>query len=281
MFLNPVMLAGAGAAVVPLVLHFLSRSRFRTVDWGGMMFLGEPGDRRWSGGRVRQWVLLLLRMGILGLLAVAMARPVVAKLWGDRSEHRLIVLVMDCSGSMAVGEAGGQSRMNLAKEAALRVLARGHAADRAALVEMGAGGVKTSPVEEIQQITGRIDKLHSGAGMADVARGLLAAAELCDRRNLQLMPGAEIYVIADRQARSWEGIGDSFATAWQGRWSMAKGARARVYVVPVGREGVVENLGVESLEITDGVVVRGQPVGVEVRVHNYGGQSRAGVPVTI
>src|SRR6476661_768398 len=82
MFLNPVMLAGVGGAVVPLVLHFLSRSRFRTVDWGGMMFLGEPTGRRLSGAVIRQWTLLGLRMAIVGLLAVALARPVVAGLSG-------------------------------------------------------------------------------------------------------------------------------------------------------------------------------------------------------
>ena len=39
MFLNPLLLACIGGAVVPLVLHLLSRARYRSVDWGAMMFL--------------------------------------------------------------------------------------------------------------------------------------------------------------------------------------------------------------------------------------------------
>src|SRR4051794_14085212 len=37
MFLNAIMLAGVGAAVMPIVLHLLARARYRTVDWGAML----------------------------------------------------------------------------------------------------------------------------------------------------------------------------------------------------------------------------------------------------
>ena len=39
MFLNVTMLAGIAGALLPLVVHLLSRSRYRTVDWGAMIFL--------------------------------------------------------------------------------------------------------------------------------------------------------------------------------------------------------------------------------------------------
>src|SRR5947199_111355 len=48
MFQNPLLLIGVGAAVVPLVLHLLSRARYRDVDWGAMMFL--PGADAPEGG---------------------------------------------------------------------------------------------------------------------------------------------------------------------------------------------------------------------------------------
>ena len=44
-FINALMLAGIAGAAVPLVLHLLSRARYRTVDWGAMMFL-ESADSR-------------------------------------------------------------------------------------------------------------------------------------------------------------------------------------------------------------------------------------------
>jgi hypothetical protein len=284
MFLNPVMLAGVGGAAVPLALHFLSRSRFRTVDWGGMMFLADVPGRRASGASVRQWTLLALRMAIVGLLSVALARPVVAGLWGDDAPgHRLVVLVLDCSASMAADEPAGRTRMDLAKDAALRILTRrAHVGDLVGLILTGRDGTTTAAdaTPDVQSVAARLASLSPGAGAADDAGALVAALDLCDRadRGGQGL-SREIYIVGDRQARSWDGAGDAFAAAWQARWATAR-RTTRLYAVPVGGDSA-ENVGVESVDLTDDPVVRGQPTGVEVRVRNYGSQPRTGVPVTL
>ena len=46
MFLAPLMLVGIGAAVVPFVLHLLSRARYKDVEWGAMMFPSGADVRR-------------------------------------------------------------------------------------------------------------------------------------------------------------------------------------------------------------------------------------------
>jgi hypothetical protein len=46
MFDHPIMLAGLGGAVIPLVLHLLGRARYRSVEWGAMMFLVEGPSAR-------------------------------------------------------------------------------------------------------------------------------------------------------------------------------------------------------------------------------------------
>ena len=82
MFLNITMLAGLAGALVPLVLHLLSRSRYRTVEWGAMMFLQGAEARVLQSARVKQWLLLLLRMGLIAGLAMALAQPVMRGRWG-------------------------------------------------------------------------------------------------------------------------------------------------------------------------------------------------------
>src|SRR2546423_1999844 len=112
MFLNPLMLAGLGAAVLPLVLHLLGRARYRRVDFGAMMFLAPaPGQRR-HATRLKQIVLLLTRMGILATLAVALARPVLrgaAPVVGESSRVSSVI-IFDRSASMAFEE-NGRSNM--------------------------------------------------------------------------------------------------------------------------------------------------------------------------
>ena len=75
MFLKPLMLAGLGAAVIPLALHLLSKARYRSVDWGAMMFLEQSRRRTAQSTRLKQATLLLLRTAIIVALALALAHP--------------------------------------------------------------------------------------------------------------------------------------------------------------------------------------------------------------
>src|SRR6187549_3532355 len=115
MFLNVIMLAGVAGALVPLVLHLLSRSRYRTVEWGAMMFLEGAEPRVMQSARLKQWVILLLRMGIIALLAMALAQPGMRGRWGGLARDARVnaVIVLDCSASMQYDE-NGKSRMELA-----------------------------------------------------------------------------------------------------------------------------------------------------------------------
>src|SRR5688572_7514350 len=122
MFENLIMLAGVGGAAVPLVIHLLSRARYRTVPWGAMMFI-ETGSSHGPtpyAGKLRERVLLAMRMAMVGLLAVALARPVAGQLAARSSGPAVqpasiaAVLVVDCSASMAHDDAGG-TRMALAR----------------------------------------------------------------------------------------------------------------------------------------------------------------------
>src|SRR5215207_9647233 len=96
MFLKPIMLAGLGAALLPVVLHLLSKARYRTVDWGAMMFLEGGGMPMQQSTRIKQMSLLLLRVGIIAALALALARPVLRTTTAVPGEndrlHAIIVL---------------------------------------------------------------------------------------------------------------------------------------------------------------------------------------------
>jgi hypothetical protein len=79
-FSNPIMLAGISAAVTPLVLHLAHRSRVRHQPWGAMMFL--DGTIPGPSPRRRAMALMIVRMLIIALLAIAFAYPSAALLIG-------------------------------------------------------------------------------------------------------------------------------------------------------------------------------------------------------
>ena len=102
-FLHPGFLAaGAAVAALPILIHLLLRQRARTVEIGSVRFLRSVIRQHTRRRRIRQWLLLALRVLALLLLAALFARPFLdrAYLLGLNSE---VIMLVDCSASMRTG----------------------------------------------------------------------------------------------------------------------------------------------------------------------------------
>ena len=84
-FSNAVLLIGLAGAVVPLVLHLLSRARYQSVEWGAMMFLEGLEARQQYSGRLQQFLLAAIRMAVIAFLAMALAGPVLQQ-WSPEAD---------------------------------------------------------------------------------------------------------------------------------------------------------------------------------------------------
>ena len=77
-FLTPLFLAaGAAAAAVPLVIHLLNRERARRLVFSTLRFIKMSHQVNIQRHRLKQLILLLMRILILALLGLAFARPFV------------------------------------------------------------------------------------------------------------------------------------------------------------------------------------------------------------
>ncbi|MCB9852703.1 MAG: BatA domain-containing protein [Phycisphaerales bacterium] len=101
---NPWMAAGAGAVASPILIHILSRRRYRRVRWAAMDFLLDAYRRNRRRVRLEQLILLALRCLVVLLLALAFARPFLTSglfaglIGGSQTEH---IIVLDDSFSMS------------------------------------------------------------------------------------------------------------------------------------------------------------------------------------
>ncbi len=77
-FANPALLGGLALAALPILIHILSRRRFRRVDWGALRFLLQAERESRRRVRMEQWLLLALRVAGMLLLAAVFARPFLA-----------------------------------------------------------------------------------------------------------------------------------------------------------------------------------------------------------
>lgn len=100
-FLNMLLLGGAAAGSIPLIIHLLQRRKRKIVRWGAMQLLLLKNISQTRRIKLEQWLLLLLRIGIPVLLALCMARPVISSLAPDTNQTPLsLVLLLDDSASM-------------------------------------------------------------------------------------------------------------------------------------------------------------------------------------
>lgn len=283
-FLNVLMLMGVGAAVLPVVLHLLSRARYRDVDWGAMMFLEGADARQRQSMRLSQWLLMAVRVAVIALLAAALARPVVRREWAGGAaaaagqEPRVTAaIVLDASASMAFDE-NSRTRFDLARAAALQVLSALRPGDRAALIVLGRpqDEDETRPTSDLRDVAARLEALRPGHGVADLRAGLERAAVVLEEDG---PAGRDIYVIADRQELTWKALDDSFQVAWRERQARAA-VPTRLFAVPVGNNAA-DNVVVEAVELPNGPAVRGQSAEVEIRLRNRGSVQRAALPLVL
>jgi hypothetical protein len=161
-FVNGIMLAGVGGAVVPLAVHLLNRSRARTVKWGAMMFLEGGRPSRVASTRLKEWSLLAVRMGLIAALAMALSRPVASATWtGGSTGPVTLVVVLDRSASMGMIE-NGHARFETARSTVLAALGALHKGDAAALVLMGDGGASqlfADPTTDLSAVTAYVSGL--------------------------------------------------------------------------------------------------------------------------
>ncbi len=74
-FLAPLFLIGVLGAVLPIVLHFTLRGRAPRLAFSDVRFLERAFVHRDRRRRLREWLLLALRIAAIVLLALAFARP--------------------------------------------------------------------------------------------------------------------------------------------------------------------------------------------------------------
>ena len=101
-FLYPLLLAGIAAVSLPIMLHMIRRHTSRRVPFSTLMFLRPTAPRLKNRRRLEHLPLLILRCLILCLLALAFARPFLARpvLKDQTPIGRRLAILVDTSASM-------------------------------------------------------------------------------------------------------------------------------------------------------------------------------------
>jgi hypothetical protein len=237
-FLSPLFLIGVIAAAVPILLHLFHRKTEVVIDFPAVGMLKRAPVQHHRRRRLRELLLLALRVTALLLLALSFARPYLAGAVAPMSVP-LTVIAVDTSMSMT---APGQ--IERAREAASRAAAAAPSAHALALIGFGdAATVIVEPTTDRAAVSSAIAQLNATASGTRFRTALSRASEVIGTRE------GHVVVITDLQQSGWESNDDG---------GLPDGVDVEVIALPPA----IGNLAVTSAERRDRRVV--------ASVQNYG-----------
>src|SRR5580658_3019245 len=110
-FLQPILLAALPLIALPLIIHLINQRRYQTIRWAAMMFLLAANRMSRGYARLRQWLIMAMRMAAIAALVFAVSRPLAGG-WlgltaGGRADTTIILLDRSPSMQQAGTDAGG------------------------------------------------------------------------------------------------------------------------------------------------------------------------------
>lgn len=100
-FLQPILLIGLPLALLPVIIHLINQHRHRTVKWAAMMFLLDAKKLTKGIDRLRQFLILAMRVLAVAALIFAASRPLAGGFMaGAGGKADTILVLLDRSASM-------------------------------------------------------------------------------------------------------------------------------------------------------------------------------------
>ena len=205
-FLNTAVLAVAAAALLPFLLHLFSKRKVKVIPFSSIVFLKAMQKRQVRAIKIKQLLLLIIRMLIILIVVFAFARP--ATKGGYIGSHASVsaVILIDNSASMGLSVKDGRL-MDLALRKAREILNQMGQADEAAVITVsgseGQSGNAVSGGEYFGNPAAALtslDDISITDGRADLKASINNVIKiLAERDNLN----REIYIISDFQENSF------------------------------------------------------------------------------
>jgi len=197
-FTNTLMLAGMAALAIPILVHLLLKRRKKQIQFSTLRFFQQQDEQSSRRRKLRNWLLLALRLLIVSLLVLAFSRPYSRQGQASHANHKQhrVVFVLDRSASMLATGTEGQ-RWTLAKARMQKALSDLQADDSAALIECAAHADVISGFAPPATLTQVLRDLPPGYGTSNLSEGLQQALRLLSGNAANSL--SSIYLVTDLQ----------------------------------------------------------------------------------
>jgi hypothetical protein len=259
-FLNSAFLFALAAVSIPLIIHFLSKRRIKTIEFSSLRFLEQMQRSRMRWLKIKELLLLILRMLIIALIVMAFARPTLKGFIGSSKAASSVVLVIDRSASMeAEGETGTIFEESI--RMAARLLDILEPGDRVTIIAYpGKGSPEAAgPVNPGDYARNFLRNIEPGFQAGSIGEALGQALDV-----LEKSPdlNREIYIFSDLQSSNWDDIPPEVLQRdlWKDVHLFIASPR------PAGGD----NVGITQVEMPPQILVPGETFDLEAELINYG-----------
>lgn len=272
-FLNPAVLFGLLAASIPIIIHLLNLRKLKKIDFSTLQFLKELQKNKIRKIKIKQWLLLALRVLIILAIVTAFARPTIVgvSIGGTTSAAKTTaVFILDDTFSMSVVDQNG-SYFNQAKEAIKNILTQFEEGDEFGLVLVSHQPDEIEMTSNLNKFVQEVDATNISYASGKLNNSIIKAAELIgEAKNFN----KEIYVLTDFQKGRLANEDEIIDLKEQ------LGEQVRLYSFNYsGKE--VFNFGIDDLKLNTQIFEKDKPVKFEAILKNYSERTKDNLVVSL
>jgi len=282
-FLNPAFfLPGAALVLLPILIHILSRLRYRRVRFAAMEFLLESEELNRRRILLEQLLQLFLRILAVLLITLLIARLLLdpGRLLMLRGASRHHVVLLD--DTLSLRERDGDSNLFRRSLATLEtMLVEGVRQSGSARVTILSISDPRRPIISdrvldsafVQELIPRLRNLpctfRSGSPVAalNTARDLLAADASAD---------PHVHILTDFRAIDWNDRPEITAA-----FASLRAARAQVDLIQISRGDSHPNISIAGITTESLAAARGVPWRVTLQLRNHGNSKATGLRASV
>ncbi len=273
-FLNPAVLLGLLAASIPVLIHLFNLRKLQRIEFSTLSFLKELQKNRIRKIKLKQWLLLLLRVLIIAFIVLSFARPALKgiAIGGTTSAAKTsAVFIIDDTFSMSVVEAKG-SYFNQAKAAIQNLLSNFQEGDEAALVKISSADKdEITFTSNLVDFKKSIESLQISDETGKINDAIVKAANVLSGSNNF---NKEIYLLTDFQKGKIAGEEELS--------NLSRGLNERIKLYSFNYSGKnIYNLGIDDIDVNTQIFEKNKPVNFIVKVTNYSNKHAGNVVVSL
>jgi uncharacterized membrane protein len=272
-FLNPAILFGLLAASIPIIIHLLNLRKLKKIEFSTLQFLKELQKNKIRKIKLKQWLLLALRVLIILCIVTAFARPTLVgvSIGGTTSAAKTTaVFILDDTFSMSVIDQNG-SYFNQAKESIKNILTQFEEGDEFGLVLVSHQPEEIVMTSNIAKFGEDVNSTTISFASGKLNNAIIKAAEVIgEAENFN----KEIYLFTDFQKGRL--ATENEITDLREQF----GEQVRLYSFDyAGKE--VFNFGIDDVKINTQIFEKDKPVKFDATVKNYSDRAEENLVVSL